>query len=120
MIEPFHWPIPAPDALVFILQCQKEDAAYCDLVKFRQQEGMVDSLSFISPDETPTDSKININSGIIYLKSTIFANLLSLTSKYPLDRCTYLGEDNGTEILQVKLNIQQLTACDLMRSLPES
>lgn len=102
--EPFNWPIPSPDALVITLQCQHGDAIYCDSVNLRkQEEGVVDSLSFLSPDENPTELKLNINSGIVYLKSTIATRLLSLSSKCPLHRCTYFGEDNGNQILQVNL-----------------
>lgn len=102
--EPFNWPIPSPDALVITLQCQHGDAIYCDSVNLRkQEEGIVDSLSFLSPDENPTELKLNINSGIVYLKSTIATRLLSLSSKCPFHRCTYFGEDNGNQILQLSL-----------------
>ncbi|KAI9560787.1 hypothetical protein GHT06_011739 [Daphnia sinensis] len=102
--ELFNWPVPSPDALVITLHCQHADAIYCDSVSVRKQgEAIVESLSFLSPDETSTELKQNISSGIVYLKSTVATRLLSLSSKFPLHRCTYFGEDNGAQILQLSL-----------------
>ncbi len=94
------WPIYAPDALVLTLSCPTKHAKYCDVINVRQ-DGTVESISPISLLDQISELEVNINGGVLYLNSTVAKCLLLLSSKFPLDQCTYLGEDNGNETLQV-------------------
>ena len=102
--ENFNWSIPVQDAMLFTLRCSSKNAEFCDVIKVRQQDGTVESISSLSQIDESSDLEMNINGGIVYLHSTVADSLLLLSNKYPLDRCTYLGEDNGVHTLQVSFN----------------
>jgi hypothetical protein len=70
-------------------------------VKFRQSKGILNTIACFSLDKHSKELEENVNSGIIYLKSTVATTLFSLSRTFPLDRCTYVGEDNGAKILRV-------------------
>lgn len=101
MNEPFEWPLSTPDALAFTLGSQTGSATHCDVGKFLHPEEAVNSLTRFSLDQHSEEFVENFNSGIIYLKSTVAASLICLSRKFPLNRCTYIGEDNGSKTLQV-------------------
>lgn len=85
-------------------------------MKLGQLEGAVNSLTFFivkghSREVHSEELQEDINSGIVYLKSTVATSLLCLSRKFPLNRCTYVGEDNGANSLQVALKKRNATKC---------
>ncbi len=95
--------------MTFTLGCQSQNTILSDAVKYKEHKGAVNSLTCSSLEGHSQELEENINTGIIYLKSTVATSLLCLSRTFPLDRCTYVGEDNGAKTLQVLYMHERLT-----------
>ena len=98
LLQPLNWSIiPSPTALMITLKSELNNLTKsCDVVQFNKENGIVEA---IIPGSTALNYshewEANESAGIVYIASSVAEKLLLLSCKFPLDNCTYLGEDSG-------------------------
>lgn len=72
------------------------------MVEFKEIDKAVESINLKSSEDSYDALEVYMSSGIVYLNFLVVESLLCLSSTFPLNCCTYLEEDNGGQLLQVK------------------
>lgn len=92
----YDWSKDTPDALLLTLHSTIEEAKYSGIVKC-DDHNIVQSISF----KKDRDDTVTVVGGVVFLRTSVAETLLALYTRPPLDRCTYLGVDNGEQPLNV-------------------
>ncbi|XP_022248688.1 L-fucose kinase-like, partial [Limulus polyphemus] len=102
------------DVALFCVPADLEYGSDHGVVKMDHQ-GCVEDILFcqdvnVIQDCCLENGKVPLVSGLVYLSENVVESLLDIHGLSPLDSCTYIGVDSGTEPLQVSLYFDILVA----------